>query len=218
MFRHAALLLFGLLGLPAQGVPGQEPLAPLRLEVAGESGEVRVYVGDILADPSLQEAVRSGLPLRVEVVTQLWSDGFFDGQVGQVRWRASVVHDPLDDVYLLVLGDGGPAADRPTPERRAFPTLDELRAAFPRILQPSLRPAEEGRFYYLARISVETLSLSDLQELQRWLRGELAPAISGDGDVENAVERGLRRTLIRLLGMPTRRFDTRTRSFTFEGS
>lgn len=254
-----ALVLF--LVLTAAGVPSveaQEERPPLRLEVR-EGGEVAVHVGDILSDPDLQEALESGLPLRLDVVTQLWRDGFFDSQVDQARWQANIFYDALQEEYVVQMegmgpgagagavdgdvpapdagaappetdsvggggGDGDPVSDSggdagsvgpPGPGRavRQFPSLIALRSSLPRILDPGIGPDEEGRYYYLSRLSVETLSLSDLEELRRWLRGDLAPAISGDGDVGGAAERGLRRTVIRLLGMPTRRFDARTSTF-----
>lgn len=213
--------------------PAQAQEEPLLLEVV-EGGEIAIHLGDILSDPALVEAVESGLPLRLEIVTQLWRDGFFDSQVGRSLWRANVFYDALEEEFVLQVegssGDGseggvGPGADgangtggSPGTDGgvgtvRSFSSMDGLRYALPRVIEPSLGPEEEGRFYYLSRLSVETLSLSDLEELRRWLRGELAPAISGNGDVEGATEQGLRRAVIRLLGMPTRRFDARTPTF-----
>lgn len=241
MLLPVLVLLLALGGVAPSAVDAQEEGTPLRLDVQG-SGSVVVRLGDILSDPDLGEALESGLPLRLEVVTQLWSDGFFDSQVDQSRWRANVFHDALEDAYVLqmerpTVGDGtsrdvtteavpeadstarsgADASESPESDQERgvyhFPTLGALRAELPRALEPPLEPVEEGRYYYLARLSVETLSLSDLEELRRWLRGDLAPAISGDGDVGGAAERGLRRTVIRLLGMPTRRFDARTPTF-----
>ncbi|MFW5905068.1 MAG: hypothetical protein ACOCUZ_02505, partial [bacterium] len=200
---------------------------PIRLEVV-RGGDVAIHLGNILSDPALVDALESGLPLRLEIVTQLWRDGFFDSQVGQSLWRANVFYDGLDEAFVLQvegpadegvgrIGRGGtegrPDGTGGADTVRSFSSVEDLQNAFPRLIEPSLRPDEEGRYYYLARLSVETLSLSDLEELRRWLRGELAPAIAGDGDVEGAAERGLRRTVIRLLGMPTRRFDARTSTF-----
>jgi hypothetical protein len=76
-----------------------------------------------------------------------------------------------------------------------------------------LAPEEAGRFYYLGEVRVETLSLSDLEELQTWLRGDLAPAVSGEGRVEDAVGSGVRRMLVRMLGLPARRLRVRSPAF-----
>jgi hypothetical protein len=76
-----------------------------------------------------------------------------------------------------------------------------------------VQPRRSGRFYYLATLEVETLSLSDLEELRRWIRGEVQPAVEGRAPAGRAVERGLRRVFVRLLGLPTRRFETRSEIF-----
>lgn len=203
----AAVFLLGSVG--SAPLQGQEPPPPLEVELEPEEGRVRIRLNDVLGDPSLQDALHSGLPLRVEIVTQLWDDGFFDSQQGQARWGASVVYDPLGQQYVLTVREESGTELR-------FRTLSGLRDALPRTLAPALRPAEEGRYYYLSRIEVETLSLSDLEELRRWLRGDLADAIAGETDVEGAMERGLRRTVVRLLGIPARRYETRTPTFEFE--
>ena len=94
-------------------------------------------------------------------------------------------------------------------------TLPEVHDALRSGFHLPLRPREQGRYYYLGRVEVETLSLSDLEELQRWLRGDLAPAVVGDEAVQTAVGRGVRRALIRILGLPARRFRVRTPAFAF---
>jgi hypothetical protein len=60
---------------------------------------------------------------------------------------------------------------------------------------------------------METLSLSDFEELQRWLGGELGPAVARDEDVQGAMARGIRRLLVRMLGLPARSFQVRSPTF-----
>lgn len=206
--RTVAVAALGLLLALSPGALGAQGGSPLDVEVRPEEGAAIVRVGDVLAESSLQEALHAGLPLRVEIRTQLWRDGFFDDLEGQTHWRASVVFDPLERRYVLTL------PDRPV-EDRSFPTLARLRSELPEALEPDLRPADAGRYYYLSRIEIETLSLSDLEELRRWLRGDLAEALAGEGDVSGALGRGLRRTVVRLLGMPARRFETRSETFEY---
>ena len=76
-----------------------------------------------------------------------------------------------------------------------------------------MRPPGRGRYYYIGVMDVETLSLNDLDELRRWLRGEARPAVAGSKPVGQAVETGLRRFFVRLLGIPTRRYEVRTEVF-----
>jgi hypothetical protein len=74
-------------------------------------------------------------------------------------------------------------------------------------------PTRAGRYYYLAHLEIETLSLSDLEELERWLQGELGPAVGGGRSLTGAVGEGAKRLLIRLLGLPTRRVEARSDRF-----
>jgi hypothetical protein len=71
-----------------------------------------------------------------------------------------------------------------------------------------------GRYYYEARLEVEILSLGDLEELEHWLRGEVA-GDEGDvgGSVAGAVARGLKRLFIRLIGLSARNYAARTEMF-----
>lgn len=189
---------------------------PVELSVEGETGALTVRVGDVLASDEIRSALESGLPLRLHLRVQLWSDGFFDSQVGQWDWRARVVYDPLERRYLLearVEPGAGPDASDDGPDVVEFATFPAVRTGIRRILDPGLVPPEPGSYYYTARVELETLSLTDLEELRRWLRGDLAEAVAGDRDVESAVERGLRRAVVRLLGVPERRYETRTSTF-----
>lgn len=203
------LLILALLG------PGITPLAaqedpPLRLQIIPGTGEATVEMGNLLGDGPLLEAVHSGLPLRIRVRTQLWKDGFFDDEVGRHEWRASVIFDPLTRRYRIQ------AAGQSTATREVN-SLEEARLALQQTLDIPLRPRGRGRYYYLADVEMETLSLSDIEELERWLQGELGPAVAGEEDVGGALARGFRRVLVRMLGLPNRKIRLRSPSFEIEG-
>ncbi|MBT8335351.1 MAG: DUF4390 domain-containing protein [Gemmatimonadetes bacterium] len=178
------------------------------ISVAPQTGAVQVEVGRLLADRSLEEAVYEGLPLRIRVDVELWSDGFFDSEVGSEEWRASIVYDPVTLDYQVRAGNG---------EAREFGTLSAARAHLESTFGLDLRPRRPGRYYYLAVVELETLSRSDFDELRRWLDGDLRPAVGGDTDVEGALTQGVRRLFVRALGLPARRIRLRTEAFTFEG-
>ena len=77
-------------------------------------------------------------------------------------------------------------------------------------------PARRGRYYYSVGLDVETLSMSDLDEVERWLRGELRPAVRGQRNPGTALTRGLRTLFVRLLGGEKRRYDVQSRTFNVE--
>jgi len=189
--------------LLAQDEAGDD--APLAFRASTEGGELQLHVGTLFEEPGLERALHSGLPLRIRVVAELWKDGFFDSQKGRAEWRATVLFDPLEQKYRVATASG-------TAEL-SVDSITDVRAALQTSFTVPLRPSEEGRYYYLGEVQVETLSLTDLEELQRWLRGDLAPAVKGDQPIETAVGRGVRRAIVRMLGLPARRFKLRTEHF-----
>jgi len=197
---------------PETPSPQLEP-RPVSLSVDPSSGALRVGLGTLLLQGGLSQALQSGLPVRIRVVAELWKDRFFDGQEGRSEWRATLVFDPLERRYRF-----GASSREGEVEAGNQPVenLADAQARLEALFRLPLRPRSEGTFYYTTQIEVETLSLSDLDELQRWLRGDLAPAVGGEGDVEGAVGKGLRRLMVRMLSLPTRRIRVRTDPFRFD--
>jgi len=198
--RPAAFLFLtlSLLGFPASSLRAQET-EPLRFDIVPGTGAASVEMGNLFSDEALVETVRSGLPLRIRVRIQLWKDGFFDNQKDQHEWRASILFDPLTRRYRV-------QSSERTGAEVEVNTLEEAQAALQLTLDIPIEPKESGKYYYVAIVEMETLSLSDLEELQRWLQGDLAPVVAGEGDVEGALAKGARRVLVRMLGLPAERF------------
>jgi hypothetical protein len=202
-FRPAALLLLALLALA--GPARAQGERPLTVAAAGAAAGWRpvVRAQGLLGDPGLRDALRSGLPLRIRFRVELWEKSLFDRLVGTHRAALAVLQDPLDGAYTL---DNGRAEQR-------FRSLAEVEGAVEGAFAASLHPTRRGRFYYIAVLEIETLSLSDLEELQRWLRGEARPAVEGRRSVGRAVESGLRRAVVRVMGLPTRKYEARSATF-----
>ena len=204
MVRAAFLALAALAGAAAVSA-AQAPLA-----VRVEGGAPTVIVRGVLDDEALADAVRSGLPLRMRFEVELWRDRWFDDLERQTSWTSVLGYEPLERRFLAV----APGADSVA----RYPTYAEARSALEQPYTPALRPTEDGAYYYLVYLEIETLSLSDLDELERWLRGELQPAVRGEESLTGAVGTGLKRVLVRVLGLPARRYEARSELFRGPGS
>lgn len=200
--RPAALLLLALLALAGPARAQGERLS-VAATGAAEGWRPAVRARGLLGDPGLRDALHSGLPLRIRFRVELWEKSVFDRLVGTHRAALAVLQDPLDGAFTL---DNGRAEQR-------FRSLAEVESAVEGAFAASLHPTRRGRFYYIAVLEIETLSLSDLEELQRWLRGEARPAVEGRRSVGRAVESGLRRAVVRVMGLPTRKYEARSATF-----
>jgi hypothetical protein len=152
-------------------------------------------------------ALRSGLPVRLHYRVEVWRsrDGWFDTFARQAEWDVLVRHEPLLDQYTLLTFVGAAR------QERRYATLDALGAALAFAYQVNVRPTEPGRYYYAASLQVATLSDSDLDELERFLAGDL-PRGGGD-NLGDALGRGATRFLLRLAGLPSLRLEARSERF-----
>ena len=193
----AALLL-----IPQVGV-AQSPT----LTVTLRDNLPRVRSTGLLADGKFVELMRSGFPLRLHYRLELWHEraSWFDQFVREATWDAVARNDPLADDFVLIRQGG--AVSR-------FATSEQLATALEIPYTVTLRPSSSGgRYYFVARLEVTTLNDTDLQELSRWLSGDVGPAVSGEGNIGAALARGAQRVLVRLAGLPRQRLEARSPTF-----
>ena len=167
----------------------------------------RVQTTNLLADGQFVALMRSGFPLRLHYRLELWRvrANWFDQFVREVQWDAVAHHDPLADDFVLIRNDGS-VSRYATPEQLAR----ALEIPYTITLSP---PSSRSSFYFLCRLEVSTLNDTDLEELSRWLRGDVGPAVSGEGNLGNALARGAQRVLVRLAGLPRLRMEGRSPTF-----
>ena len=196
----------GAQALPAPPVP-QRNTQQLAVRADPSAGyRPLLELGDVLASGALRDVVRSGIPLRLRATVELWRSGrFFDDLTGSQAWSTVLFFEPLDETFAL-------REPGSTPLRR-FPSYQAASTYLARSYALALRPPRQGRYYYTARIDIETLSLTDLQELEHWLRGELRPAVGGESSISSALADGMRRLFVRVLGMPSSRVEARSPRF-----
>jgi hypothetical protein len=83
-----------------------------------------------------------------------------------------------------------------------------------RPFRPTIRAAaNRSTQYYNVILTLEMVSVGDLDELQRWVNGDLRPAVRGQRNPGTALSRGARTLLSRLLGGERRTLESRSRTF-----
>jgi hypothetical protein len=189
----------------AQAVaPGIE-IRPPSSRTAADGPVIRF--SQLLDTTVVGDLLRNGFPVRLHGRAELWSLGrWFNELDDQVEWDVIVRFDQLTRTFTVTRMTEG----RPT-TLGEFSRLADAELATSLPFRPPLKPPQRGRrSYYAVQVDVEALSLSDLDELQRWLRGELAPAGAAPGGGGSPVGRGLRTMVTRVLGGDTRRYEARS--------
>lgn len=171
----------------------------------------RVRALRVLSDARLRDLLRNGFPARLHWRVEAWSTrGWFDDLKGAVEWDVIVRYEPLERRYEIVRID---AEGNPTPLGRTE-TFANVEAIIERPQQPPiLPPRRRDRVYYNVSLDVEMLSVSDLDEVEQWLRGELRPAVRGQRNPGTAVTRGVRTLVAKLLGAEKRHYEERSVRF-----
>lgn len=183
----------------------QQPLLSVHAMPA-EGYRPLLRIGPVLDDDALLDALRSGLPLRIRIRTELWRDAVIDDLRGSESLVMVVRYEPLERRYLV-------HESREPDIVRTYADYGAARTVVERAFPLTLRPRNRGRHYYLAHIEVETLALSDLEEVENWLRGELRPAVRGNRSIFSAFGQGAKRLFIRVLGLPARQASVRSAIF-----
>jgi Domain of unknown function (DUF4390) len=214
--RRAWVALPLVLGMLRPGPSAAQDTASVSLEVrlaADSDGDGArapiVRSRNLLADSRWLSALRSGLPVRLHYRVEVWRSkpGWFDAFIRQAEWDVVMRHEPLLDQYTMLTLVGGRA------QERRYATLDALSAALGFAYQVNVLPTDAGRYYYAASVQVSTLSDTDLDELERFLAGDLGEMARGKESIGDAMGRGATRFLLRLAGLPTLRLEARSPEF-----
>jgi len=164
----------------------------------------------VLDDRSLGDLLHSGFPARLHYRLELWSaGGLFDNLQRHAEWDVIVRYNPLERRYSATRIEG----DRAT----SLGSSDAMRGvdlALGKAFTPAIAaPAGRGRYYWICTLDVEMLSVNDLDEVERWLHGELTPAVHGDRNPGTALGRGVSTLITRVLGGKQRHYEARTREY-----
>lgn len=166
-----------------------------------------VTAANLFGDPDMRDLVRSGFPASLRFRLELWRvGGLFNDLEGQREWELIVQYDPSAQRYRVVQRQGGRLDDL-----GSFATLSTAQAVLERPTRILLLPDRGGtRYYYNLTLTIEAMSVSDMDQLERWLRG-----VRGGG-AASALGSGMRTLMLRMLGGEKRVYDRRSVTFVAE--
>ena len=167
---------------------------------------VSVAARNVLMDSSVIETLRNGFPTRLSFRAEMWTTGrWFNDVVDRVEWDVIVSYDLIDRTYRVERWTRAGVTPLGTYSRFA-----DARAASELPHLPEMRVPTGRRGYLTVQVDVQTLDISDLAEMQRWLEGEARPAVQGKRNPGTALTRGLRTLVARLLGGEVRHLEARS--------
>ena len=196
--RWFAITLFALCVAAGSGA-AQSAHVDVVLPAAGDLAKQPPTVRTIgvLGAGRTAELIRNGFPARLHYKLERWAAGTFVNDVkATAEWEFIVQYDPLAKTYKVISA---------TPQKAVvvgeYTDLAEADAKLAEPFPAPITPPRQGeKSYYALSLNVEAMSLSDLDEVQRWLRGELRPAVRGKRNPGTAVSTGVRTLFVRLLG------------------
>ena len=151
--------------------------------------------------------MRNGFPTRLSFRAEMWTTNrWFNDVVDRVEWDVIVSYDVIDRTYRVERWTRKGVTPLGT-----YARFVDARAASELPYLPEMRVPPTGRKGYLTvQVDVQTLDISDLAEMQRWLEGEARPAVQGKRNPGTALTRGLRTLVSRLLGGEVRHLEARS--------
>ena len=182
-----------------------------RLDIAPPSssadGGATVTTVNLFAEADVRELVRSGFPASLRFRLELWrAGGLLNDLENSVEWEYIVQYDPTAQRYGVLRRQNGKIEEVGT-----FATLTTAQAVLERPFRTTLAPEVSGaRYYYTLAMNLEALSVSDMDQLERWLRG------TRSGTAASAVGSGLRTLILRMLGGEKKRYNARSQTFVVE--
>ena len=212
--RFLLLTTIALAALPVGGSPLGAQSRP-RLEISLPAANALTTDGplvrcvDVVADSRLRDLLRNGFPTRLHFRAELWSaGGWFNDLERTTEWDMIVRYDPLDRTYRVarIVGDVVVPLGQ-------FEQFADAETAIERPFRAPITARRGKRGYYSVVLDVETLSMTELDEVERWLRGELKPAVRGKGNPVTPVTKGLRTVFVRLIGGERRHYEQRSATF-----
>ena len=167
-----------------------------------------ITTSNLLADANTRELLRNGFPTRVHFRLELWKKGrwIFDDLAGRAQWDVAVHFDPSTQLFNVLRQQDNNVLEN----FGGFATVSSAEEELDRPFRTALRPKRGGRYYYNLVVDVQTLTETDLDALQQWLRGPTAP---GRSNPITAIRSGIGTLFSRMLGGDKRHYEARSELF-----
>lgn len=207
-----AAVAFAMLAATASDASAQADAGPrIDIELPTATSSMSVRLRNSIDGGRFEELLRNGFDVRVHMRAELWRmGGFFNNLVARQEWDLIIHYDQFDQTFEVARLD----ADMNVSPLGTYRRLDDAKSALALPFSPPIgRPGPGADHYYSVQADISTLDLNDLDEVTRWLRGELAPAVQGRRNPGTALTRGVRTLLSRLMGGEVRRLEARSPRF-----
>lgn len=165
--RLAALAAACLVGAAGAALAFGVELSETRVRAGGLWAEVRL--AEVLP-ARVEESLARGMPARLALRGELWRSrsGWFDRLEEGVDAELRLRYEVWSREFLIERR--GVATER-------YPNLDSLRAALARPFALRVAGAERlqpgGRYYVAIAVTLQPLSVEDVEEVEGWLSGEV---------------------------------------------
>jgi hypothetical protein len=201
-------LAFALLLVVSSGAVAVAQSSPeIDIRVTPQSFPPLVAVRNVLDERQFDELLRNGFPARLHIRAEIWTVGrYFDDVRGRVEWDVIVQYNVVEKSYEVarVVGDRVMSLG-------SYLRFVDARAASELAYLPALPTPKRGqKGYVLVQAELQTLEVTDLDEVERWLRGEASPAVKGKRSPASALTRGVRTLASRILGGEVRQLEARS--------
>lgn len=190
----------------AQGSPS------IDIRVTAQSYPPLVAVRNVLTEKDYDELLRNGFPVRMHVRAEIWTVGrYFDDMNGRAEWDVIVQYNVVEKSYEVARLVGSRVTSL-----GSYVHFADARAATELAYLPGLPTPRRGKKgYVLVQAELQALEVSDLDEIERWLRGEARPAVRGKRSPASALTRGVRTLASRILGAEVRQLEARSATLVF---
>jgi hypothetical protein len=198
-----ALFVAGGMSAAPRGAAAQGDGRPtLTIELPADSLLLRrgpvVRASNMLSRERTRTFLDAGFPVRFHVRVALWSEGpfWFDDLESAREYEMFARFVRAEKKYEVILVEDDAALSL-----GKFDAVAGAEGAVGRAVAPRITGARTSRRqYYQATLIVETLSEQDLDEVERWLRGDVEPGITGGANPASLFSRIVKPIATRLLG------------------